>query len=139
MEISFHTWMFVIAFDIWKTIRSKVFFTIKSYTKYSIFAWSLSLIFTIFVTLIDLIELNPKIGQWIKPKFGKSENHERNIGTLCFMSNLSAHFYFLTIPIAIELVLKIILFVSTIWSILWVKNNITEMRGSAMRRHYITR
>ncbi len=132
--ISLNTWSIILAYDIWKTIRSNLLILPQCYKKYSIFSWIFSFIITVTVTIIDKKKLLT-----VRPMFGELNPEEKLLSPDCLSNNSNAYKYYL-LPIAgSSIFLNGIFFVLTLRNIIEVTNNPNLRDGNAIRKSHIDR
>jgi len=131
--ISLNTWLSIMAYDIWRTISSKTQILPQSYKKYSILAWSLVLIITTTVSIIDKTKLLD-----LRPMFGELNLEEKILPPNCIINNSNALIFYISLFKDLALVSNLILFVFMIWNIIEVRNDL-ETRKKLMKNRIFGR
>ncbi|CAL1265661.1 unnamed protein product [Larinioides sclopetarius] len=96
-------WTNVMAFDIWRTLtdlkaKSEVKNNSRKYLKYSIYAWTATILTTLPAVILDLTDLASKDH---RPKFGVRR---------CWLSGTTAFIYYFNLPVGIILFCNLVMF-----------------------------
>lgn len=125
--LSGFVWMFVMSFDIWRTFSSEFVVrrysgdSVKTFIKYSIFAWVLPLIivmlavitdFTLPESLLQDADFGPVMKK-LRPLYGHNN--------LCWIGQRLSLFVFFALPVGLIILCNLILFARTAVTI-WTQN-----------------
>lgn len=125
--LSGFVWMYVMSFDIWRTFSSEFIVrrhsgdSVKTFIKYSLFAWILPLLIVTLAALTDFA----MPGSWLEdPDFGPLMKKLRPLyghNNLCWIGQRLSLFVFFAFPVGLIILCNLILFALTAFTI-WVQN-----------------